>query len=73
MAERDVRLGGGVVVYLLTKPITEHDRRALGVRGTGLTAANQPQAPPELQAALTTITHHVDAYATLASPGRPKT
>jgi hypothetical protein len=33
---------------------------------TPLTAANQPQAPPELQAALTTITHHVNHYATQA-------
>jgi hypothetical protein len=33
---------------------------------TPLTAANQPQAPPELQAALTTITHHVNQYATQA-------
>jgi hypothetical protein len=31
-----------------------------------LTAANQPQAPPELRAALTTITHHVDDYANRA-------
>jgi hypothetical protein len=31
-----------------------------------LTAANQPQAPPELRAALTTITHHVEEYATRA-------
>jgi hypothetical protein len=31
-----------------------------------LTAANQPQAPPQLRAALTTITRHVDAYATHA-------
>lgn len=31
-----------------------------------LTAANQPQAPPELRAALATITRHVDAYATHA-------
>lgn len=39
-----------------------------------LTAANQPQAPPELRAALTTITRHVDAYATHArSPGPPET
>src|SRR6266540_1702550 len=27
-----------------------------------LTAADQPQAPPELRAALQTITRHVDAY-----------
>lgn len=34
------------------------------------TAANQPQAPPQLRAALATITGHVDAYAppTPASP-----
>jgi hypothetical protein len=31
-----------------------------------LTATNQPQAPPELRAALATITRHVDAYATHA-------
>jgi hypothetical protein len=31
-----------------------------------LTAAHQPQAPPELRAALATITRHVDAYATHA-------
>jgi hypothetical protein len=31
-----------------------------------LTAANQPQAPPELRAALTAITRHVDNYATRA-------
>jgi hypothetical protein len=31
-----------------------------------LTAADQPQAPPELRAALTTITRHVDDYATRA-------
>jgi predicted MarR family transcription regulator len=28
-----------------------------------LTAADQPQAPPELRAALATITRHVDTYA----------
>jgi predicted MarR family transcription regulator len=28
-----------------------------------LTAANQPQAPPELRAALNTITRHVNDYA----------
>jgi hypothetical protein len=33
---------------------------------TPLTAANQPQTPPELRAALTTITHHVNQYATQA-------
>ena len=27
-----------------------------------LTAADQPQAPPELRTALATITHHVDDY-----------
>jgi hypothetical protein len=31
-----------------------------------LTAANQPQAPPELRAALAAITRHVDDYATRA-------
>jgi hypothetical protein len=31
-----------------------------------LTAANQPQAPPELRAALTAITRHVDDYASRA-------
>jgi predicted MarR family transcription regulator len=31
-----------------------------------LTAANQPQAPPQLRTALATITRHVDAYATHA-------
>jgi hypothetical protein len=31
-----------------------------------LTAANQPQAPPELRTALATITRHVDQYATHA-------
>jgi hypothetical protein len=31
-----------------------------------LTAANRPQAPPELRAALATITRHVDAYVTRA-------
>ena len=31
-----------------------------------LTAAHQPQAPPELRATLATITRHVDAYATHA-------
>jgi predicted MarR family transcription regulator len=31
-----------------------------------LTAANQAQAPPELRAALSTITRHVDDYATRA-------
>jgi hypothetical protein len=31
-----------------------------------LTAANQPQAPPELRAALTAITRHVDDYAARA-------
>jgi len=31
-----------------------------------LTAANQPQAPPELRAALATITRHVDDYANRA-------
>ena len=31
-----------------------------------LTAADQPQAPPELRAALTTITRHVDHYAAQA-------
>ena len=31
-----------------------------------LTAANQPQAPPELRAALAAITRHVDHYATRA-------
>jgi hypothetical protein len=31
-----------------------------------LTAANQPQAPPELRAALAAITHHVDDYANRA-------
>ena len=31
-----------------------------------LTAANQPQAPPELRAALTAITRHVDDYANRA-------
>jgi hypothetical protein len=31
-----------------------------------LTAANQPQAPPELRAALAVITRHVDDYATRA-------
>jgi hypothetical protein len=36
-----------------------------------LTAANQPQAPPELQAALRTITRHVDAYAARARLPQP--
>lgn len=36
-----------------------------------LTAADQPQAPPELQAALRTISRHVDAYATRARLPRP--
>jgi hypothetical protein len=36
-----------------------------------LTAANQPQAPPELRAALRTITHHVDAYAARARLPQP--
>jgi hypothetical protein len=36
-----------------------------------LTAANQPQTPPELRTALATITRHVDAYATHAR--RPQT
>jgi predicted MarR family transcription regulator len=31
-----------------------------------LTAANQPQAPPELRHALATITRHVDQYAARA-------
>ncbi|MGP7997858.1 MAG: hypothetical protein ACLPKI_11110 [Streptosporangiaceae bacterium] len=31
-----------------------------------LTAANQPQAPPELRAVLAAITRHVDDYATRA-------
>ena len=31
-----------------------------------LTAADQPQAPPELRSALATITQHVDHYATRA-------
>lgn len=31
-----------------------------------LTAANQPQAPPEFRAALATITRHVDDYAARA-------
>jgi hypothetical protein len=31
-----------------------------------LTAANQPQAPPDLRAALTAITRHVDDYASRA-------
>jgi hypothetical protein len=31
-----------------------------------LTAANQPQAPPELRAALAAITRHVDDYANRA-------
>ena len=35
-----------------------------------LTAANQPQAPPEFRAALATITRHVDAYAAHARPPR---
>jgi hypothetical protein len=39
-----------------------------------LTAANQPQAPPELRAALTTITRHVDDYAARARlPPPPET
>jgi hypothetical protein len=33
---------------------------------TPLTAADQAQAPPELRAALKTITDHVDAYAAAA-------
>jgi predicted MarR family transcription regulator len=36
-----------------------------------LTAADQPQAPPELRAALATITHHVNDYATRARLPRP--
>lgn len=36
-----------------------------------LTAADQPQAPPELKAALRTITHHVDAYAAHARLPEP--
>ncbi|HZM74420.1 MAG TPA: hypothetical protein VFC19_01770 [Candidatus Limnocylindrales bacterium] len=31
-----------------------------------LTAANQPQAPPELRAALSTIDRHIKAYTTQA-------
>jgi hypothetical protein len=38
---------------------------------TPLTAANQPQAPPDLRAALATITHHVNDYATRARLPRP--
>ena len=39
-----------------------------------LTAANQPQAPPELRAALAAIARHVDDYATRARlPRRLKT
>jgi hypothetical protein len=33
-----------------------------------LTAANQPQSPPELRAALTAITRHIDDYVTRAPP-----
>jgi hypothetical protein len=36
-----------------------------------LAAANQPQAPPELQTALRTITRHVDAYAARARLPQP--
>lgn len=36
-----------------------------------LTAANQPQAPPELRNALTTINQYVDEYATQARLPRP--
>jgi hypothetical protein len=36
-----------------------------------LTAADQPQAPPELIAALRTITRHVDAYAARARLPQP--
>jgi hypothetical protein len=36
-----------------------------------LTAANQPQAPPELRAALATITRHVNDYAIRARLPRP--
>src|SRR6266566_3488216 len=36
-----------------------------------LTAANQPQAPPELRAALSAITRHVDDYADRARLPRP--
>jgi hypothetical protein len=36
-----------------------------------LTAADQPQAPPELHAALSTINRHVDHYATHARLPRP--
>jgi predicted MarR family transcription regulator len=36
-----------------------------------LTVADQPQAPPELRAALATITRHVDAYTTRARLIRP--
>ena len=36
-----------------------------------LTAANQPQAPPSLRAALAAITRHVDDYATRARLPRP--
>ena len=35
-----------------------------------LTAANQPQAPPELRAALSAITRHVDDYADRARLSR---
>lgn len=36
-----------------------------------LTAANQAQAPPELRAALSAITRHVDDYANRARLPRP--
>ncbi|MGH3973963.1 MAG: hypothetical protein ACRDS9_11680 [Pseudonocardiaceae bacterium] len=35
VAERDVRLGGGVVLHLLAQPVAEHDGRVLGVSRTG--------------------------------------
>jgi hypothetical protein len=41
---------------------TKADNRLL----VPLTAANQPQAPPDLRAALTVITRHVDDYANRA-------
>jgi hypothetical protein len=36
-----------------------------------LTAVNQAQAPPELRATLTTITRHVERYATRAHLPHP--
>ena len=41
--------------------------------GFPLTAADQAQAPPDLRAALSAITRHVDDYANRAFPARRET